>query len=143
MRHGDSSWPGAFFNTSGTKPAFFRIEDNGGFFLFWIRHHNIGRTHLYAKVATVAYGWIELLPFIGGWRIRRHVYFVIHFRSPFLVIPHEEFVTRERRKLTTTILPLDGDDYGGGGQVMFPLTPALSPAFAEAASRRQAPWEKG
>jgi hypothetical protein len=27
--------------------------------------------------------------------------------------------------------------------VCFPLTPALSPAFAEAASRRQAPGERG
>jgi len=32
---------------------------------------------------------------------------------------------------------------GGGEHSLFPLTPALSPAFAEAASRRQAPGERG
>ncbi len=35
-----------------------------------------------------------------------------------------------------------GEGAGGGKHVTFPLTPALSPAFAEAASRRQAPGER-
>jgi len=40
--------------------------------------------------------------------------------------------------------PLTGEDEGEGGYCMFPPSPpALSPAFAEAASRRQAPGETG
>jgi hypothetical protein len=40
--------------------------------------------------------------------------------------------------------PLTGEDEGGGGHGMFPLTPTLSPAFVPqgGASRRQAPGER-
>ena len=55
MLHSDGTRSGAFFDTSGTKPAFLGIEDNGGVLLLWIGHHDIGRTHLYTKVAAIAY----------------------------------------------------------------------------------------
>jgi len=35
-----------------------------------------------------------------------------------------------------------GEDRGGGENSIVPLTRTLSPAFAEAASRRQAPGER-
>jgi len=44
--------------------------------------------------------------------------------------------------LKKTSSPLMGEDEGGGGHNTIPLTPTLSPAFAEAATRRQAPRER-
>src|SRR4030042_4895205 len=95
MGHGDSPWPGAFFNQSRTKPAFFRIQDDGWFLFLGVWHHNIGWTHLDAKVAAITYIGIEFLPFIGSWWIWCHIYFVAHFRSPFLITLHNGNVTLE------------------------------------------------
>jgi len=55
---------------------------------------------------------------------------------------HDGFVTLEQFKLPIVILPLDGGGLRWGWTCLFPLTLALSPAFAEAASRRQAPGER-
>ncbi len=50
-------------------------------------------------------------------------------------------------KITRGYPPLDGEGFRWGWILYVPLTPALtpalSPAFAEAASRRQAPGERG
>jgi len=69
---------------------------------------------------------------------------------------HDRIIAHERRKLPTIILPLPrpglligrdrgtGEDEGGDGHGMFPLTPTLSPAFVPqgGASLRQAPGER-
>src|SRR4030042_6944022 len=86
MGHGDSSWPGAFFNTSRTKPAFFRIQDDGWFLFLGVWHHNIGWTHLDAKVAAITYIGIDFLPFIRRHRIGYHIDFITHVRTPFSVL---------------------------------------------------------
>ena len=86
MRHGDSTQSGAFFDTSGAKPAFFGIEDNGGLLFLRVGHHDVGWTHFHAKVAAVAYIGVEFLPSIGCHRVGRHIYFVTHVRSPFSIM---------------------------------------------------------
>lgn len=82
MNKGNSSCPGTLFNTTTAEPALFRIKNDGCFFLQRIRHHHIGWTNFYTKVASVAFSWIEFYSFIGCWGIGNHIKFFAHCSLP-------------------------------------------------------------
>ena len=83
MKHDNGSLSRTFFNTATTIPAFLRINNNGRFFLFRIRHHDIGGADLDTEVTSGAYIGIELQRLVRCRRIWYHKCFVVHFNLPF------------------------------------------------------------
>jgi hypothetical protein len=82
MKHGDGSRPGAFFNTTGAIPAFFRIKDNGRLLPFRVRDHHIIRTNLHTEIASITNIGIEIRHPVRCRRIGYDIDFVTHWSLP-------------------------------------------------------------
>jgi len=60
MQQGNGARPGTFFDTAAAIPALFRIENDGGLTLGRIRHHDVIRANIDAKIAPFADGGVKL-----------------------------------------------------------------------------------